>query len=330
VPAPGKPAEQPAAPPLSIPAELCLYESSVDLGECARSARSRCLVGASLGVCGFAGVLAGSAATATPAMQAVLCAGAVAYAYKNSIMATRSIAGLAVTHVERIVALPTAGAGGGAAAEGPPEEAAVEERLAATPEVQIKVRTANLDLWMKLEEPVSTWDGGRYSGFMSDDRAVVGNFFEEQRRLLYLEEVGAEGAPSSMDPALLRAVAASTKVVAERQLDLRSDVDSLLRLPPQGVKLAESLFFPVVKQGQQPQSGGAAARRGTPAQEITALGTQSLFSGVIFLMAGALYIGRDIAQDPNNPGKKDPTVGDFIARVRGTGSTSASSPPAQG
>jgi len=319
----GEPAARPAAPPLSIGSELSLYESSVDLAACAQRARTRCLLGASLGCLGFAGVMVGSAATASVGMQAILGAGAVAYVYKNAILSTRSIAGVALMHVERIVVLPTAPAGAAAPTTEAESDGApsAEEQLAATPEVHLKIRTANLDMWVKLAEPVSRWDGGRYSGFVSDDRAVIGDLFGEEQRLLHLDEVSGSGDndedASSADVALLRAVAASPKVVAERQLELRSDVDGLLRLPSQGIKLAEGLFFPVAKQGQQQQAAGG-ARRGTPAQEVTALGTQALFSGVIFLLAGALYIGRDMAQDPNNPGRmKDPTVGDLIARIRG-------------
>mmetsp|Transcript_3544 Transcript_3544/g.11021 ORF Transcript_3544/g.11021 Transcript_3544/m.11021 type:complete len:210 (-) Transcript_3544:126-755(-) len=195
--------------------------------------------------------------------------------------------------------------------------AAVEDRLEATPELQLKIRTASLDLWLKLTKPVAAWDGARYAGFVSDTRPAFGDFCH---RGLYLDQIsgwGKPGSPTSSDPALLRALTASSKVVAERRLEPRSDVSGSLKISADGVKLTENLLAEV-KQGDKPAGGLADMVRPSPAEEILTLGKQSVFSGAIFLAAGAIYVARWYIQDPNDAdNKKDPTVHDLFVKLQG-------------
>jgi len=316
-----------AARPLAIGAEVCVYESPVDLCSLARRARTNSFIGAGLGVCGFMGVLASS----TGNMQLVVCAGAAFFIYKHAVMLPRSIPETALRHVERIVVLPNADGtdannssdetsvddqpkatmpnADGTDVNSSSGETSMDDQLKATPELLLQITTTNLRLHVRLTEAADTWDGSRYSGLVKDTRTTFVSMVQESQAL-HVEEVSSLGEPSSPtseDPALLQALVASTKVIAEQRVDCRAEVDDVFKLPSNGQKLATELLTT-----KKPKSS---RRRMAPAIEIRQLGISSLFSGCVFLMAGAIFIAKSAAQDAS--GKHDPTVGDFIKKLKG-------------
>jgi len=294
-------------PPLSIGAELCVYESPGDLCSLARRARTNSFMGAGMGVCGFMGILAGSSAETLGTMQLLVCAGAAFFVYKHAVMLPRSIPVTSLRHVERIVVLPTAD---GTHVNNASDETSMDDQLKATPELQLQIITANLSLQMRLTEAADTLDGARYAGLVNDTRSTFASMLQENHAL-HLEEVssrGKPGSPTSDHPALLQALVASTKVIAEQKVDCRTDVDDVFKLPSNGQKLATELLTNKSKSGP---------RRMAPATEIKQLGISSLFSGCVFLTAGAIVITKSVALDASSPGKRDPTLGDFIKKLNG-------------
>lgn len=292
------------AHPLSIGAEVCIYESPVDLCSLARRARTNSFFGAGLGVCGFMGVLASS----TGNMQLVVCAGAAFFIYKHAVMLPRSIPETALRHVERIVVMPNAD---GTDVNNASGESSMDDQLKATPELLLQITTTNLRLHVRLTEAADTWDGARYSGLVKDTRSTFVSMVQESQAL-HVEEVSSldkPDSPTSEDPALLQALITSTKVIAEQQVECRSEVDDVFKLPSNGQKLATDLLT-----AKKSKSG---RRRPAPAIEIRQLGISSLFSGCVFLMAGAIFIAKSAAQDDSSPGKRDPTVGDLIKKLKG-------------
>mmetsp|Transcript_98396 Transcript_98396/g.195095 ORF Transcript_98396/g.195095 Transcript_98396/m.195095 type:complete len:374 (-) Transcript_98396:80-1201(-) len=296
------------APPLSVSAELCVYESPVDLLSLARRARRNSFVGAGMGVCGFMSVLASSTAETSSTMQLLVCAGAAFFIYKHAVMLPRSIPFIALRHVERIVVLPTTDVTDVTKASG---ETSMDDQLAATSELQLQILTTNLRLQMTLNEPADMWDGARYSGLVNDTRTTFVTMLQE-RQALHVDEVsssGKPGLPTSADPALLQALAASTKVIAQQEVDCRTDVDDVLKLPSDGQKLASEQLAD--------KKSKSSRRRVPPAVEIKQLGISSLISGCVFLMAGSIFIAKSAAQDASSPGKRDPTLGDLMKKLKG-------------
>lgn len=295
------------APPLSINAELCIYESPADLRSLARRARTNSFIGAGMGVCGFMGVLASSTAETSGTMQLLVCAGAVFFIYKHAVMLPRSIPVTSLRHVERIVVLPNSD---GTHVNKVSDETSMDDQLKATSELRLQIITTNLSLQMRLTEAADTWDGARYSGLVNDTRSTFVSMLQE-RQALYVEEVsswGKPGSPTSDNPALLQALVASTKVIAEQDVNCRTDADNVFKLSSNGQKLATQLLNDKSKSGH---------RRMAPAAEIKQLGISSLFSGCVFLMAGAIFIAKSVAQDASSPGKRDPTLGDLIKKLKG-------------
>jgi len=295
------------APPLSIGAELLVYESPKDLVSLARGARTNSFIGAGLGVCGFMGVLATSTAETPETLQLLVCAGTAFFIYKHAVMLPRSIPVVAQRHVERIVVLPNVDA---ADVNKASSETSMDDQLNATSELQLQIQTTNLSLKMRLTETADMWDGARYSGLVKDTRTTLVSLLQEGQAL-HLEEVspeGTPGTPTSKNPALLQALVASTKVIAEQDVHCRTDVDDVVKLPANGQQLATELLA---------EKKSKSRPRMPPALEIRQLGISSLFSGCVFLMAGAIFIAKSVAQDTSAPGKRDPTIGDLIKKLKG-------------
>jgi len=285
------------------------------------------LMGTTMVLCGFAGVLVGSP-TAPPLAQAVICLGAAATTYKHAVMAKKELANIAMRHVEKVVLLPKPGsadagadASADASADAPASEHTAQDRVEATREMELLVRTPNMDMTFQIGQPVTAWEGAKYTGLVADERPAFSNVCTS---LLSFEEVfGAtvHGDPPKIpDRELLEALLDSDKVIVERKVTLREDLepDHLLACPADTPKRMEGLLDGVGSKepGSAETNQQAAGKRRHPATEIQFIGRQSIFSGFIFQMAGLAFISRLFTEG------EDPTLGDMYAKWK-TGDANA-------
>eukprot|EP00405_Crypthecodinium_cohnii_P016235 CAMPEP_0206455758 /NCGR_PEP_ID=MMETSP0324_2-20121206/21963_1 /ASSEMBLY_ACC=CAM_ASM_000836 /TAXON_ID=2866 /ORGANISM="Crypthecodinium cohnii, Strain Seligo" /LENGTH=347 /DNA_ID=CAMNT_0053926563 /DNA_START=65 /DNA_END=1109 /DNA_ORIENTATION=+ len=280
----------PKKSPLVITENLEVYRSSVNLEAAARKARTQCIVGALSSVLGFLGVIAGSP-TQHPALHGMVCFGAGIISYKHLFLTKKEIATIGLHHLDNIVVLPTPPLKEG---EEVVEDISVEEKLQATPELKVVLTTSTSRLFLTIADPSAGWDGAKYTGLIADDRTA----FTDVLRAMYIEEVsgwGKEGVSISEDSELLTALLATDKVIAEYEVERRDDVDSSSALVPEEdpKKHFRKLLDKAQAAKHQPQS--LSQKIGMPRTaefEMSQIGRHTLISGMIFLTAGLLYIGR--------------------------------------
>eukprot|EP00927_Polykrikos_kofoidii_P067748 TRINITY_DN63196_c0_g1_i1.p1 TRINITY_DN63196_c0_g1~~TRINITY_DN63196_c0_g1_i1.p1 ORF type:complete len:413 (+),score=75.55 TRINITY_DN63196_c0_g1_i1:57-1241(+) len=319
----GSVASSASAPqPLAFDEQLCIYRSSASLSTVAEKALSKCRVGTSLGLSGFAGVLFG-VPTAPPVAAGVIAVAAAINTYKHLYATRCTMQEIATRHVESVVILPnTSGESPGScqnpAASIEPSSSSTEERLKATQEVDLLVRTTNLEFRMRLVDPAAAWEGAKYSGFVDDDRPSFSSLYQRGDVLHFddLSAWGRPGAPSSDDQALLEALVASSKVVDEHSISKRDDVASLLHLSSGAdgsqIQLKQNKSSSSASKGTQEQ------KLPPPAEEIERVGKQSLLSNGVIFVAGSLFVGKRLSEKPDGEGggiiANDPKLSDLFAR----------------
>lgn len=292
------------AQPLHLNSETCLYESKIDLQPVAKAARSQCVMGTTMALCGLAGVLVGSP-TAPPFAKALVVMGAMASTYKHVVLARKELGNIAMRHVEQLVLKPTCSAdevGGSSSMKGK-----AEEQLEATQKLELTVYTPNLEMRFELGEPVAPWEGARYSGLVADKRPP---FSEVCKAMFHFEDASTEPDSAVIpDPELFAALLKCEKVVVEREVVIRSHLepDDLLAVPQDTKQHCEGLLDGVgsSEPGSAANNQRAAGRRKPPASEIQIIGRQAIVSGVIFQMAGLFFLSRLIADG------KDQTYGEM-------------------
>eukprot|EP00929_Paragymnodinium_shiwhaense_P070617 TRINITY_DN35764_c0_g1_i1.p1 TRINITY_DN35764_c0_g1~~TRINITY_DN35764_c0_g1_i1.p1 ORF type:complete len:397 (-),score=99.37 TRINITY_DN35764_c0_g1_i1:430-1551(-) len=281
------------SPPLLFKEEVCVYESPVDMGEVAEQAVATSRLAGSVGLLGFAGVLYGLQ-TAPMLVQALVCAGALQWTYKSIAGVQRTLAVLATRHVSSITILPTS------PGEGEPRTVSedvdlAKDQLDATPELRLQVRTANLDMHLKLSNPAPSWEGGKYTGFVDDERLSFEQLCQ-RGDILYLDQMsgwGRPGAPSSSDVALLTALTSSPKVIAGRRLELR-DASGPLQATEDVLKHVDAQFTQ--------KEGKSKASPVTPAESLRLVGKQAIFSNLMLLTIGGLFAAK-AAKAGADPGR---------------------------
>lgn len=303
-------APKPDVKPLHFPSEVCVYKSDVDLHTLAKTSRAQSMLGNSLAVTGFAGVLAGSPGAA-PAAQALVCLGAAAMTYKFTVVAKKELALVALRQVEKVVILPSQSGEEAASAEEAAEDAAsVVERLNATEELGVMVKTTNADITFKLGSPVAAWEGAKYSGLVADERPA---FADVCRGLFHMEEIsswGKPGSPSSTDADLLQALLSSDKVVLERSIVRREDLEeSELMGLTKSIENTYSTMLSGVTRADAEKATADSSRR-EPEVEIQHIGRSSLISGVMFFVAGMIFLNKEM-----NSGE-DPTLNELFQKYK--------------
>lgn len=274
------------AKPLVYKKEFILYESSIRAQELIVTACFRSRLGGGLAAGGFVAMLAGMANSLPPVGFATLLLGAMGNSYALAIMAQRVIKGMATRHVERIVMEPTPDAA--SATDGDDKKsssvaalltsaATVEERVAATPEIALRIRTLDTDRWILLADP------------MEDDRRA--SFGEICDRLGLLHVAADTGA--CVDPALATAILTSSKVVVEERAEPRTDVAELLRKPAGSA----GLMFGEVSMEDVDRGAAVAAGRAPPLDAAETIGRRSVWGGMSVLLAGCLFIIGESARD---------------------------------
>merc|ERR1712194_969214 len=169
----------------------------------------------------------------------------------GTVLAKKEFALVSSRQVETVTILPTAGADDKAASDSS-EEVSARQRLNATDELDVLVRTVNADVKFKLGSPIAAWEGAKHGGLVADERPAFGDVC---RAIFHVEEIsswGKPGSPKSADPELLEALLFSDKVVVERSLTRRDDLDD-------GGLL--SLTTDQEKHFQTPRRGDANSRR---------------------------------------------------------------------
>mmetsp|Transcript_107582 Transcript_107582/g.302903 ORF Transcript_107582/g.302903 Transcript_107582/m.302903 type:complete len:363 (-) Transcript_107582:95-1183(-) len=270
------------AQPLSIPQELVLYEAFADMSEIVARARFRCQLGAALATAGFAALLSSISATLSPVALVSLLSCAAANSYALAVVSQRVIRNVAMRHVERLAVLPTPQV---AEARSPADEepqaavasllsgaATVEERLSATAELRLALRTASAERWLVLADPED-----------SDGLASFGDICS-RARLIHIDV----GHGKCTDQALLDALVTTRKVVAEERVEaLRDDI-------PAGPMLSEVTIAALAQV-----EGAAESAREPPADAVERLGKRARTGGVSVFFAGMLFTVGEGARDPD-------------------------------
>jgi len=220
--------------------------------------------------------------------------------YKFTVLAKKEFALVSSRQVETVTILPTAGADDKAASDSS-EEVSARQRLNATDELDVLVRTVNADVKFKLGSPIAAWEGAKYSGLVADERPAFGDVC---RAIFHVEEIsswGKPGSPKSADPELLEALLFSDKVVVERSLTRRDDLDDggLLSLTTDQEKHFQTMLDGVTRTVAEKAPSDSSSRR-PPMVEIPQIGKSSVVSGAVFFAAGMLFLGK-FANDGDDP-----------------------------
>lgn len=265
------------ASPYVISSELVVYETPAVVPELLTGVRQQFMAGAGLASVAFAAVGACIATTTAPTTLALLVAALSVNAATLVTYTQQSLKGLATKHVEKIVLLPVDPSKD---AQGGGEQGTAAERLAATDQVRVLVRSANVERTLLLTNVAAAWQGARYAGLVSDDRIEFGTVCTRLRLL----DADPEAA-TSKDLPLLLALLSSPKVIAEELIECRADVPEIMRVKDD---------FPGLKLSAKTQSEAKRVPEGMPRSppidDIKNLGKRAIRGGILMLCGAALFV----------------------------------------
>lgn len=323
VPAPRPVAGREAVAPLVVSRDVQLYRSTVDLETVAASARIQCLAGAAASLLGFAGVIAGSPFHPLH-IHGAMCMGALLMSYKNLFMTRKELVTTGMHHLQSLTLRANAASGSSAA---PSSADALAAQLQATPEVELILQTASVHLELKLAPPAEAWEGAKYSGLITDERVA----FTDLLRVLYIDQIDGEKEGATFkteDAALLKALLATDKVVVEHTLSPHADLerDSILMPGDGDTSQFNKLFNKAQDASKKARTSDRIGMPRSAETDMLMVGRQTIISGLIFLLAGTIYVTRWFKGEGDNRlvnGKKVTTTGqDLIdnwkARFSGT------------
>jgi len=289
--------------PLPLTERVLLYDCPVDMQGTIARARQRCLIGAGLGVGGIGIIVASAAGTMPLPACAMLLGGAAAYAYGLSVIARRLLRSLAARHVERLAVLPAESASAaaedalrrlrqeqeqhGLAASLLFSAATIEERLSATVEVCVEVRTATANRWLKLADLPENDE--HYGGFDEDSLGAPFSDICGRVNLLHfdLEE------RNCLDHAFLAALLASGKRIVDERIEPRSDATPLLADPPvQGPMLSEIEVSDI-------EQAAKSVSKDAPADVVSKIGRRARLGGLSVFGAGVFFAIGESAKGPD-------------------------------
>merc|ERR1719191_1423225 len=140
-------------------------------------------------------------------------------------LSRRRIKSIAMRHVEQLTVFNDGHTLSAATLDKSPANATV------VPEMQLQIRTANLNIWMKLVEPSQIDNGDKFPSF----RDVC-----KGSELLYFDELSVSFNPDTFlcaDPSLLSAICSTSMVIHDQRIERREDVNSLLISHLEGAQL---------------------------------------------------------------------------------------------
>lgn len=261
-------------------------------------------MGAGLGVGGISIIVTSAAGSMPLPACTMLLGGAAVYAYGLSFIARRLMRSLAARHVERLVVLPADRASAaaedalrqlaqkqeqhGVAASLLFSAATIEERLSATAEVCLEVRTATANRWLKLADLPDVEE--HYSGFDEDS---LGAPFSDICGRLHLLHFQLDQEGTCYDHAFLTAVLESDKRIVDERIEPRSDATPLLTEPPvQGPMLSEIEVSDIEQVANS-------VSKDAPADVVSKLGRRARMGGLSVFGAGLLFAIGESAKDPD-------------------------------
>jgi len=160
------------------------------------------------------------------------------------------------------------------------------------PELQLKIRCANVERQVTLTDPAAPWEGARFTGLVADDRVTIGDLCRLSR-FLHIDAKDGESKHRDMLMVLLR----SGKVIKEELMELRTDVVQALQLSASETTKIEGAKLSEVKPEDIKRMSRMPVRESLIAQ-INGVGQRALASGVAIMLASFLFTQRPNAQDP--------------------------------
>ncbi|CAE7531714.1 unnamed protein product [Symbiodinium natans] len=284
-------------PPLSFEKETLIFQSDVDMQEIVAMSRWKCLLGGGLGLTGFYALLASLSLHGSLPFELamVFSAGLCANAYAHFVTAQKLIRKLAARHVDQLWVMPLE------AKEKPQEKggahsllletASTEERLAATPSLDLRLKTASSERWLSLVEPMVD-ESLKFK--LDDDSADL----SQKASMHEIFNLGLldidESAGKCHDTPLLAALKLSKKVVAEETAEPRTDIAPFLRVPEGAPAPGERLD--TVAASEVERAIKVKVETGV-VPSIEAIGWRAQWSGAAILVAGCLFSVGERARD---------------------------------
>lgn len=287
--------------PLRFEEKTLIFESQVDVKEVILTSRRKCQIGAALSICGFNTFLASLSLHGALSMQLCMaaCLGLIANAYIKLATSQRLVARLADRHVERLeVKTERDGDGDGpsvkemdAAQKLLLDGASMEERLAVTKELQVKLRTARNEHSFFLVDSMD--EALKYK---LDDAAPEAAQKATMAAMCKLGLIDInEASGKCFDVALLSALKTSDKILVDEEVEPRF-TDGPLGQESAGWMLSEVTKDEVDRAARLTPDASAI-------QEIQAVGSRAQWSGAALMGVGLLFTIGENARDSDGVAK---------------------------
>ncbi|CAJ1342614.1 unnamed protein product [Effrenium voratum] len=279
-------------PPLSFQEETLIFSSDVDVQEAALQARRKCKMGAALSTAGLSTFLASLSLSGTLPLQLLMvgATGLVLNSYLKLTIAQKLITKLAARHVERLWVLPTA-AGEAPKVDGAEklllESASIEERLDATKELPLRIRTTTCEHSLVLVDPFAENEAKYKLDDALPDLSAKASMAEMCK--LGLLDIDAD-AGKCHNAALVAALKATRKVLVDEEMEPRHVNSSFANMKP-GM-LSEVTRAEVERAMRVTPEASAAA-------EIEAVGWRASRSGAALMAVGLIFTVGEQARDPD-------------------------------
>lgn len=285
--------------PLRFEEKTLIFESQVDVKEVILTSRRKCQIGAALSICGFNTFLASLSLHGALSMQLCMaaCLGLIANAYIKLATSQRLVAKLADRHVERLeVKTETHGSVPSvkemdAAQKLLLDGASMEERLAVTKELQVKLRTARNEHSFFLVDSMD--EALKYK---LDDAAPDAAQKATMAAMCKLGLIDInEASGKCFDVALLSALKTSDKILVDEEVEPRF-TDGPLGQESAGWMLSEVTKDEVDRAARLTPDASAI-------QEIQAVGSRAQWSGAALMGVGLLFTVGENARDSDGVAK---------------------------
>lgn len=298
------------ARPLTFTEDVVLYRAGVDIQLVASQARKQCHIGAALSATGFATLLLSLAPTMPLPLLAALCGGASVNCYALTVIAGRLIQKLGAKHVDQVTILPTPPPDPKKDTPKEPDErdrfasilyssATVEDRLIATPELRLQIRTGGTVRWLSIVDlpddfhQASAFSAGLAEGATEGERADTPASFGDICRRLKFFEADLEDSMCADQP-LLHALISSDKIVVDERAERLDSCCAALAVAPGDPVLMFSEFT----VGDVEEVAAAVSKsKIKPVSYIHKLGRYAMFGGGSVLLGGCVFFVGEGARD---------------------------------
>jgi len=285
--------------PLSFKEETLIFESEVDVKEVVLAARRKSQMGAAMSIGGFYAFLASLSIHGALSMELLMaaCVGLIANAYVKLATSQSLIIKLADRHVERMEVQTKTLEDGPAVKDMDAAQkllldgASMEERLDATKELYVKLRTARNDHRFLLVDSIDESMKYKLDDAVPElgQKATMGAMCK-----LGLIDIN-EARGKCHDAALVAALKTSPKILVEEEVEARF-VDGPLGQASAGAMLSEVTKDEVDRAARLTPDASAV-------QEIQAAGTRAQWSGAALMGVGLIFTLGENARDADGVAK---------------------------